>query len=67
MAAAQRPGGGQAKICQFKLVLLGEVSLSSLSSLSALSAPVPGHRKNRFGSIGQAVADGQLGPSLFES
>ena len=24
MAAAQRPGGQQAKICQFKLVLLGE-------------------------------------------
>ena len=23
MAAAQRPGGQQAKICQFKLVLLG--------------------------------------------
>ena len=24
MAAAQRPGGQQAKICQFKLVLLGK-------------------------------------------
>jgi len=31
MAAAQRPGGGQAKICQFKLVLLGESAVGKSS------------------------------------
>jgi len=31
MAAAQRPGGQQAKICQFKLVLLGESAVGKSS------------------------------------
>lgn len=31
MAVAQRPGGGQAKICQFKLVLLGESAVGKSS------------------------------------
>jgi len=31
MATAQRPGGGQAKICQFKLVLLGESAVGKSS------------------------------------
>jgi len=31
MAAAQRPGGAQAKICQFKLVLLGESAVGKSS------------------------------------
>lgn len=31
MSAAQRPGGGQAKICQFKLVLLGESAVGKSS------------------------------------
>ena len=29
MAAAQRPGGQQAKICQFKLVLLGKLGCNN--------------------------------------
>ena len=37
MSAAQRPGGGQAKICQFKLVLLGESTIPVAPLLMVLA------------------------------
>ena len=42
MSAAQRPGGGQAKICQFKLVLLGERSIVFLMKPDFSPCVVPG-------------------------
>ena len=42
MSAAQRPGGGQAKICQFKLVLLGGRPIVFLMKPYFYPCEVPG-------------------------